>query len=30
MIKKIDLPYPINALEPYYSAETLSIHYNIL
>lgn len=30
MIKKIDLPYPINALEPYYSTETLSIHYNTL
>ena len=30
MIKKIELPYPINALEPYYSAETLSIHYNTL
>ena len=30
MIKKIELPYPINALEPYYSAETLDIHYNKL
>lgn len=30
MIKKIDLPYPVNALEPYYSAETLKIHYDIL
>ena len=30
MIKMIELPYPINALEPYYSAETLELHYNIL
>lgn len=30
MIKKIELPYPIDALEPYYSAETLLIHYNTL
>lgn len=30
MIKKIELPYPLNALEPYYNAETLDIHYNIL
>lgn len=30
MIKKIDLPYPLNALEPYYNKETLNIHYNIL
>lgn len=30
MIKKIDLPYPINALEPYYNAETLKIHYDTL
>lgn len=30
MIKMIELPYPINALEPYYSAETLDLHYNIL
>ncbi len=30
MIKKIDLPYPMDALEPYYSQETLRIHYNIL
>ena len=27
MIKKIELPYPLNALEPYYNAETLDIHY---
>lgn len=26
----IELPYPMNALEPYYSAETLDLHYNIL
>lgn len=30
MLKKIDLPYPLNALEPYYSKETLDLHYNIL
>ena len=30
MIKKIELPYALNALEPYYSMETLNIHYNIL
>lgn len=30
MIKKISLPYPIDALEPYYSKETLLIHFDIL
>lgn len=30
MVQKIELPYPLNALEPYYSSETLNIHYNIL
>lgn len=30
MVKMIDLPYPLNALEPYYSRETLDLHYNIL
>lgn len=30
MIKMIDLPYPVNALEPYYTTETLDLHYNIL
>lgn len=30
MIKKIELPYPLNALEPYYNAQTLDIHYNTL
>ena len=30
MIKMIKLPYSIDALEPYYSAETLDLHYNIL
>ncbi len=30
MIEKIELPYPINSLEPYYSAQTLDIHYNKL
>lgn len=30
MIRKIDLPYPLDALEPYYNKETLAIHYNIL
>lgn len=30
MIEKINLPYPINALEPYYSKKTLLIHFDIL
>lgn len=30
MIKMIELPYPLDALEPYYSRETLNLHYNIL
>ena len=30
MIKMIELPYNLNALEPYYSKETLDIHYNVL
>lgn len=30
MLKKIELPYALNALEPFYSSETLDIHYNIL
>ena len=30
MINKMLLPYSINAIEPYYNAETLSIHYNTL
>ena len=30
MLKMIDLPYPLNALEPYYSKQTLDLHYNIL
>lgn len=30
MIKKIDLPYPLNALEPYYDRQTLKIHYDVL
>lgn len=30
MIKMIQLPYPIDALEPYYSKETLDLHYNVL
>lgn len=30
MIKKIDLPYPMDALEPYYCKETLKIHYETL
>ena len=29
-IKKIELPYPLDALEPYYDRETLRIHYEIL
>ena len=30
MIKMKELPYPLDALEPYYDRETLDIHYNIL
>jgi len=30
MINAIELPYSLNALEPYYDKETLSIHYNVL
>ena len=30
MIQKIELPYSLNSLEPYYNAETLNIHYNVL
>lgn len=30
MVKMIPLLYNLNALEPYYSKETLDIHYNIL
>ena len=30
MLKKIDLPCPVNALEPYYSKETLMLHYDVL
>jgi len=30
MLKMIELPYPINGLEPYYLAQTLDLHYNIL
>ena len=30
MIKKIDLQYPLDALEPYYNRETLAIHYKTL
>lgn len=30
MIKMKELPYPLDALEPYYNRETLDIHYNIL
>ena len=26
----IELPYPINSLEPYYDARTLDLHYSIL
>lgn len=28
MIKMKELPYPLDALEPYYNRETLDIHYN--
>ena len=30
MIEKIELPYRLDALEPYYNKETLNIHYNTL
>ena len=30
MIKVKELPYPLDALKPYYNKETLDIHYNIL
>lgn len=30
MLKMIELPYPVNSLEPYYSTKTLDLHYNIL
>lgn len=30
MLKMIELPYPIDSLEPYYSAQTLDLHYNVL
>ena len=30
MISQKELPYPLDALEPYYNRETLDIHYNIL
>ena len=30
MLKMIELPYPINSLEPYYSKETLDLHYHVL
>ena len=30
MVNKIDLPYPLDALEPYYSKETLALHFDIL
>ena len=30
MLKMIELPYPLDALEPYYFTKTLDLHYNIL
>lgn len=30
MLKMIELPYPMQALEPYYSKETLNLHYHVL
>lgn len=30
MLKMIELAYPLNALEPYYSTQTLELHYKIL
>lgn len=30
MVSMINLPYPLDALEPNYSKETLDLHYNVL
>ena len=30
MLKMIELNYPLDALEPYYSKKTLELHYQIL
>ena len=30
MLKMIDLPYPLTALETYYTKEMLDLHYNVL
>ena len=30
MLEKINLPYALNALEPFYSKQTLEIHYQTL
>ena len=30
MIKMKELPYPLDALEPYYDRKTLELHYQIL
>lgn len=30
MLKRIGLPYPTNALEPYYKEESLVLHYDVL
>lgn len=30
MLEMIELPYPVDALEPYYSKETLDLHYHVL
>lgn len=30
MLEMIELPYPLNALEPFYDRETLDLHYNVL
>lgn len=30
MLKMIQLPYTLDALEPYYTRETLDLHYNVL
>ena len=30
MLKMMELPYPLIALEPYYDRETLDLHYNVL
>ena len=30
MVTMIELPYPMNSLEPYYDKQTLELHYKVL